>query len=82
MNVCGDQEMELLDVVYIFASEIGVTPEFQFLDPRPGDQYRTRGDASKARELLEWAPSTPLELGLRAQARSVVERLKFDSRVH
>jgi len=75
MNICGDQEMELLDVIDVFASEIGVTPNLVFRDPRPGDQYRTRGDASKACRLLEWQPRVPLEQGLRGQARHVVKRL-------
>ena len=75
MNICGDQEMELLDVIDVFASEIGVAPNLVFRDPRLGDQYRTRGDSSKARLLLEWQPSVPLEQGLRDQARHVVERL-------
>ena len=75
MNICGDQEMELLEVISILASEIGVTADLAFKDPRPGDQYRTRGDASKAHRLLDWCPNVPLEDGLRDQARSVVERL-------
>jgi len=75
LNICGDQEMALLDVLSIFADEIGVTPELIFNEPRPGDQYRTRGDASKARAFLDWEPLVPLEDGLRAQARDVLKRL-------
>ena len=77
MNICGNQEMELLDVIDLFADEIGVAPKLAFEDPRPGDQYRTSGDASKAQALLEWSPTVPLERGLRDQARNVAARLSL-----
>jgi UDP-glucuronate 4-epimerase len=35
--------------------------------PRPGEQSDTLADTSKARRELEWAPTTSLEAGLRAQ---------------
>lgn len=67
-NVCGDETIELLDVIGVLADELGVEPILEFAPPRPGDQRDTSGDATRARRILGWAPNVPLEVGLRRQA--------------
>ena len=41
---------------------------------RPGDQKHTQADVTKARKRLGYAPSTPVETGLRAQIEWTKDR--------
>lgn len=75
-NICGDEEMQLIEVVRILADELDVKPRFEFLENRPGDQFRTKGDASQARTRLRWVPRVSMNEGLRAQARSARDRFE------
>lgn len=43
--------------------------EIQFVGDRPGQVFRHTGDATKARELLDWTPKTSFEDGLRKTIR-------------
>lgn len=68
-NVCGAEEIALLEALTVLADEIGVEPRLRFV-PRPeGDQLHTAGDASLAGRALDWAPVVPVREGLRRQAR-------------
>lgn len=69
MNICGDDEIALLDAVRILAEALGVNPKLEFVASRPGDQLRTKGDHTLASELLGWEPQTAVRDGLIAQAR-------------
>jgi len=65
INVCAGQETDLLTLIDllsdIFSREI--RPEFQHA--RPGDLYRSLGNPSLARELINFKPKVNLEDGLR-----------------
>ena len=41
-----------------------ITPEIEQLPTQPGDVKRTYADISKARELLDYEPDTPIDDGL------------------
>lgn len=68
MNVAGDGTIALADAIAVLADELGISPQLVFASPRPGDQRDTAGDSSRAQRILDWAPQTPLETGLREQA--------------
>lgn len=64
LNVCTGQEVSLLDLLDMLAELIPNAPELEFADPRPGDIYRSLGDASLAKQLLDFEPQTALIDGL------------------
>lgn len=70
LNVCGGEEIVLLDAIDVIADELGVTPRIDFVADRPGDQRRTCGDSSRACEVLGWSPAMPIDAGIRLQARA------------
>lgn len=72
MNISGNWEIGLLDAVKILADQIGVTPRFEFVKPRLGDQNRTAGDSKLARSLIGWEPEIDPESGLRMQAQEAM----------
>lgn len=72
MNIAGGETIQLLDALQILADEIGTEAHIEFVPARAGDQAKTQGDASRAQRLLGWTPDTPIELGLRSQARQAV----------
>jgi len=74
LNVCGQEEIALLDAVAVLADELGIEPVIEGLPARAGDQLRTRGDSDRAHALLGWSPRVALEDGLRGQARAALER--------
>ena len=43
---------------------LGIAPQIERLPRQPGDVDRTYADVAKARELLGYAPDTPIEEGL------------------
>ena len=75
LNVCGGEEIVLLDAIELIADELGVTPRIDFVAERPGDQRRTCGDSTRASETLGWKPSMPIDAGIRLQARAAAEEI-------
>jgi UDP-glucose 4-epimerase len=65
VNICSGTEINLLQLVEnlstIFSRE--VQPNFE--RERPGDIYRSSGDPTLARDILEFKPQMDLETGLR-----------------
>ena len=70
MNICGDEEITVLQAVNVLAAALGTQARVNFVDPRPGDQFRTHGDHSAATQLLGWAPQQSITTGLERQALS------------
>ena len=64
LNVCTGQEVGLLDLLDMLTELIPDAPEYEFADPRPGDIYRSLGDAALAKQLLDFEPQTALVDGL------------------
>lgn len=63
-NLGSGRAVPLLEVVRILGEALGVKPTIEFLPPQKGDVPVTLADISKARELLNYHPSTPLEEGI------------------
>ncbi len=65
INICSGSETTILDILNTLREIIPDTPEAEFGLPRPGDIYRSVGDPSRAKQLLDFEPSTSLLDGLR-----------------
>jgi UDP-glucose 4-epimerase len=65
-NVAGGEETTLLELLDVIGNVLGVAPEPQFTDTRPGDVRRSRGDGSAAARDLGFTTKVPLDEGMRA----------------
>jgi UDP-glucose 4-epimerase len=63
-NVAPGKGSTLLELLEALGRCIGVTPEPEFVDPRPGDVKTSCADASAARDVLGWAPTVSVSEGL------------------
>jgi UDP-glucuronate 4-epimerase len=68
MNIAGGDTLSLLDAVAVLEESLGRSARLAFHPPRPGDQRHTRGDVSRAHELIGYQARTPVREGLTAQA--------------
>ena len=64
VNIGSDDERSVLEIAEAFASAAGVPFEIEKLAARPADPQRRKPDLTLARS-FGWAPTTPLEAGLR-----------------
>ena len=64
INLAHGQGSTLLDAVNIIALTLGKTPDVTFEPARAGEVMRYVADISKARELLDYEPQTPLTAGI------------------
>ena len=68
INICSGLEISLLDLLDSLAEILGTDIQPIFEDERPGDIYRSAGDPTLARELLEYEPFVDLAEGLKKTA--------------
>lgn len=67
-NVGGGSQVEVREAIAILEAALGAKAKIR-LEPRPpGDPLRTRADATRIRADLGFAPATPIEKGLAAEA--------------
>jgi UDP-glucuronate 4-epimerase len=64
VNLGESRTTSLRQLVELIASALGVEPRIDRLPLQPGDVERTYADISRARALLGYAPSTPVEEGI------------------
>ena len=65
-NICSGKETSINDIVGTIASVMRLDEiEVNYIDKRPGDVMRHRGDGSKAAVELGWKPRTSMEDGLK-----------------
>ncbi len=67
-NVGGGSQVEVLEAIAILERALEVKAEIRFEPRPPGDPLRTRADATRLRADLGFAPATPIEQGLAAEA--------------
>ena len=67
-NVGGGSQVEVLEAIRILEGALGAKANVRFEARPPGDPLRTRADATRIRSDLGFAPSTPIEKGLAAEA--------------
>ncbi|HEX8694187.1 MAG TPA: NAD-dependent epimerase/dehydratase family protein [Longimicrobium sp.] len=63
-NLGESRTTSLVRLVELIADALGVRPGIEWLPPQPGDVPRTYADVSKARAVLGYAPSVPVEVGI------------------
>jgi len=68
-NVGGGSQVELLEAIRILESALGAKADLRFEPRPPGDPMRTRADATHIAADLGFAPATPIEKGLAAEAQ-------------
>lgn len=64
-NIAGGGAHSLLDLLGVLGRIMGVTPEAEFADPRPGDVRHTLADITAATRDLDHRPVVMFEEGLR-----------------
>lgn len=65
INLGGDRSVELNHVIRLISENLGRRPQIEYRPAHPADVPATWADIRKARRLLDWAPTVPLEEGLR-----------------
>ena len=73
INLGGSETTQLKDLISGIADAMEITPEIKQLPTQPGDVQRTYADISKAKDLLDWQPETPIEEGLQVFADWVTD---------
>lgn len=66
INLGNSQPYSLLELIDIIERKLGKKANVRFEAPNPLDVPATWADVSKARDLLQWAPTTSLEEGVSA----------------
>lgn len=64
INLGESRTTTLARLIELIADAMGVEPAIERLPMQPGDVRRTFADVSRARRLLGYAPSTPVEEGI------------------
>jgi UDP-glucuronate 4-epimerase len=65
-NLGESRTVSLSRVIVLIAESLGVQPVIEYLPEQPGDVRRTCADVTKARQLLGYNPTTPIEQGIPA----------------
>ncbi|HEX6557995.1 MAG TPA: GDP-mannose 4,6-dehydratase [Longimicrobiales bacterium] len=64
INLGESRTTSLGKLVDLIAAALHVEPKLRRLPMQPGDVNRTFADVSKARQLLDYQPATPVEIGI------------------
>ena len=64
INLGESRTTSVTRLIALLARALDVEPRVERLPPQPGDVQRTFADVSRARELLGYAPTTPIEEGI------------------
>jgi UDP-glucuronate 4-epimerase len=64
INLGESRTTSLKRLVELIGDAVGVTPKLNMLPLQPGDVNRTFADVSKAKLLLNYQPTTPVEVGI------------------
>jgi nucleoside-diphosphate-sugar epimerase len=67
-NVGGGSQVEVREAIALLEEALAVKAKLRFEPRPPGDPLRTRADATRIRADLGFAPETPIEKGLAAEA--------------
>jgi UDP-glucuronate 4-epimerase len=64
LNLGNGQRVELLRYIQVLEEKLGRKAELNLLPMQPGDVARTEADVEETRATLDYAPSTPVEVGV------------------
>ena len=65
LNLGGSETTRLTDLVHWLAEDLAVEPRIEYLPDQPGDVPITFADITKAGQLLNYSPQTPIRHGLK-----------------
>lgn len=63
-NLAYGEGNSLVDLAHFISKTVGVEPKITFTPAQPGEVTRYIADISKAKELLQYKPKTPLQEGI------------------
>lgn len=63
-NIGNQQPIKLMDYIRCIENAIGHEAKKDFLPMQPGDVYQTFADSSSLNEVIDFCPSTPLQIGI------------------
>ena len=62
----NSQRVELMRYIQVLEEKLGRKAQLNLLPMQPGDVARTEADVEETRRALDYAPSTPIEVGIGA----------------
>ncbi len=65
LNIGADRTVTVNELVHLLGATMDAVPTVEHLPPQPGDVPQTWADISKARDVLGFNPTVPIEEGLR-----------------
>ncbi len=63
-NLGNHQSENLMDMINLIASELGIEPKMEMMPMQPGDVEATYADVERARRKLGYEPTTPIAKGI------------------
>jgi UDP-glucuronate 4-epimerase len=66
LNLGANQRVELMRYIQVLEEKLGRKATLNLLPMQPGDVARTEADVDETRLALDYAPSTPIEVGIGA----------------
>jgi UDP-glucuronate 4-epimerase len=64
LNLGNSRSVELMRYIEVLEDRLGRKAELNLLPMQPGDVTRTEADVRETKETLDYAPSTPIEVGV------------------
>ena len=64
LNLGNGQRVELMRYIQVLEEKLGRKAQLNLLPMQPGDVARTEADVEETRATLDYAPSTPVEVGV------------------
>jgi UDP-glucuronate 4-epimerase len=64
LNLGNSQRVELMRYIEVLEEKLGRKAQLNLLPMQPGDVARTEADVSDTKAALDYAPSTPIEVGV------------------
>ncbi len=64
VNIANESTASMLELLDLVGDAVGTPVEVERHEAAPGDAQRTGGSSALATEVLGWAPSTPLAVGI------------------
>jgi nucleoside-diphosphate-sugar epimerase len=64
VNIANESTASMRELLDLVGDAVGVPVKVERLEAAPGDAQRTGGSSALAAEVLGWAPSTPLAVGI------------------
>jgi UDP-glucuronate 4-epimerase len=64
LNLGANKRVELMRYIEVLEEKLGKKAELNLMPMQPGDVARTEADVEETRRQLDYAPSTPIEVGV------------------